>query len=480
MLTTESLNTAVPLTTVLDNRDLVLTPVTGTPLAALVVATRSDPSFNTAGEDSTEFCPDIFNIVYIANVKDPVLDICKHDTVMDDIIDVVSAAVKEHMVFAKNVVAPAIEELVTATMTTLSELTPSSLLGMEIVIWNPPKPMTGSALETAVRKFEDLPYDVPNMNLRLPLITVSEIIELMKSGSGNMDSDIAEWAAGKGESYFISLWENVFQQKQADLSDTVGKSFREYIYDCEDALDNAVAIFLISRKLFDKPLPETEMNLDSHGKTMVEFRNQSAARLCIAFTEMDKIEKVEQLVRSTTNRVTVVNGSVYSKWIDAGGENETLFGNVLETSSSVTISDINAKTDVLKATWARHAAITATIERNRLFARTKEVLQTHFQEQMRRTTEGEEATISNRETVIGLFTEQLSRVREDELTDIWTICLKLICRSRFARTEAERILLGIERIKKENPNTDIRECAAVSMIEYIAYWVSTQMKLSPL
>ncbi|EKD22709.1 MAG: hypothetical protein ACD_84C00001G0001, partial [uncultured bacterium] len=376
-----------------------------------------------------------------------------------------------------NVVAPAIEELVNKTNETMNSLTPSVLLGMEVIVYNPPKPLLSSGLEDAVRKFQELPFDVPTLNINLPTIGAKEIIELMGSGSGNLDTYVSEWAAEKGDSFFIALWANVFQFTPADLRGVKIITFRDYIYNSDDAIDNALAIYLLSRRLADKPLPGTEMSLFVYNKSIIEFRNQSAARLCLAFDELNKIDKIQQLVRSSTKRTVTVNGPVYRKWIEAGGENEILFGNLIELPSAITVQDINTKAAALKASWNRYATLTATVERNKRFVRIKEVLFNQFSTSMREITEGEEATLANRELIIKLFMEQLERVREDELTDIWTVCLKLVCRSRFFRTESERILLGIERVKKENPAIDVREAATVSVIEYIAFWVSTQMKI---
>jgi hypothetical protein len=75
--------------------------------------------------------------------------------------------------------------------------------------------------------------------------------------------------------------------------------------------------------------------------------------------------------------------------------------------------------------------------------------------------------------------EELSEVSEIDMKDLWSVSLKLVCRSRFDHTQAERILSGIEEVKRDNPSIDVREAAAVSMIKYVAYWVSSQLKLIP-
>jgi len=487
MLNQKALSASLPLATILDDHDLVLTPVTGSPLEVLVNATRSDTGFNIAtpldrdtpdGVTINQYVPDIVNIEFIANAKDSVLGICQHDVQMDSIVEGVSQAVKEHLIFAKNVVAPAVEELVVKTTTTLRDINPSTLLGMEVVVWNPPAPLLTSSIEDAVRKFEELPFDSPVMNLRLPDLTASEVIELMMSGTSGLDKSIAEWAAGKGNGFFIKVWENIFQQKQAGLTDTKLVAFRDWIYGNPEKLDMALSIYLLARKLMDSPLPNTEMNLAAFNKTVVEFRNHAAYRLCLALNELDTINKGGILVRSVLDNVTTVNGSVYDSWIAAGGENEILFGNSLNKPVIVSLQDFNTKSGELKALWNRHAVLTATVERNRLFTRTKEVLMKHFNEQIRAVTEGDEATLENRARILDAFENCLHEMREDELSDLWGACLKLLCASRFVTTDARRILMGIERVKKENPKIEIREAAAISAIEYIAHWVSTQLKVT--
>jgi hypothetical protein len=202
--------------------------------------------------------------------------------------------------------------------------------------------------------------------------------------------------------------------------------------------------------------------------------------LFIALTELDNINKNGVLIRSVNKNVTTVNGSVYDSWITAGGENEILFGNSLNSSTIVSVQDFNEKGAELKALWNRHAVLTATVERNRTFTRTKEVLLKHFNEQMRTITEGDEATLENRARITEAFEVCLQGLREDELNDLWDACLKLLCASRFAKTDARRILLGIERVKKENPNIDVREAAAISVIEYVADWIASQLQVTVL
>jgi hypothetical protein len=461
----------------LDANGMGLVPLPNTPLYALVEATRADRNFNIAQEDGSVE-PDVDSIEYIANVKDETLGISQHDVVADQIVQVAGDAVAAHILFAKTIVAPAVQALVEKTISDINQLGDiNSLLGMEVVMCDPAKPLMGSGIYNAVQKFDETPYDPPALKMSLPTIPYEQIIQIMQSGSGSMDADIAEWAASKGNGFFEPLWADVFQQNPVSLNDTRARTFNQYTEHPDFGADYALAIFLIARKLSAEPLQDTQMSKNAHYNLMIEFRNQAGARLCRALNDLDRIAQRQILVRSTTTNKVVVNGQVYRDWIEAGGDNEVLFGLIASNSTLSNVSAINEKAAELKSKWQQFSIITQTAENNRRFDRIKSLLASNFENQMRTATAEEELDLTSRSQIMNLFRDLLDRVCVDETKDMWKLCLKLVCRSRFVRTEAERILAGIERIKKNNPEATVPEAAAASVIDYIAYWLSKQYKV---
>lgn len=476
MLTRDALESALPLTEALDRADLYLEPIPNTPLAALVMATRSDN--NVVITNDAGYVPDIGNIEYIANVKDEVLGFSQHEKVMDEIVEVACQAVQGHIHFARTVVSPLVQDLAERVQQSLNDIAKGSLLGMEVIVWNPPSPLANSALETSVRRFEEVPYDPPALNMKLPSLTAPEILDLMASGSSGLDGDVRDWAAEKGESYFLQLWENVFQQKQAALNDTRVKTFGDYLNCPKEGIDNTLAIYLIARRLTDEPIEGVEMPLALFNRSIVEFRNQAGRALVYILDDLDRASKGGILVRSTTERTVTVNGNLYRGWIEAGGENEVLFGNLLDLPGVITIEALNSKATLLKSTWNKHLALTNTVEANRRFNRTKELLERHFHQQLVSETEEDPTVLANREEVLKRFRASLRTVSEADMKDLYALCLCLICQARFPQTDAERILAGIERVKKDNPQIDVREAAAISVLDYVAYWVGSQYRVT--
>ncbi len=221
------------------------------------------------------------------------------------------------------------------------------------------------------------------------------------------------------------------------------------------------------------------MTLAKMNAVAAEFRDQAGAFLCRRYDTWERNKKVGLLVLSVNGTVTTVDSTIYREWIEAGGCNEILFGNCLDLPALTTVQSINEKAAELKAKWERHALITSVVESNNRFARIKTILSEQFQAQLKEPSDEENMTENDKVTYCKLFQDQLDNVVVREMDDIYGLCLKLVCRSRFFRTEAERILSGIGRIMIENPKADVREAAAMAMIEYVAYWMSTQFNVVP-
>jgi len=460
----------MPLTDILTRRHLYLQAIPGTPLGELVKAT-AHPAIvglkNTGADDNP-----VKLMACVTNQADSMATVSPHCRVMADLTDVAVRAVQSHILHAKTIVRPAVEELVMKVTEAMENLTPSVLLGMEIIVHSPSKPLLNPGLETLVRKFEETPFDDPDLAMRLPAITANEIKELLATGSGNLDSDIKEWLAVKGDAFVQNVWDKIFMGEfSRDMS------FSGFVNDSDCGADHALLIFLLARKLDNDPLPETDMNLDKFNRLIIEYRNQAAAKLCRELNKIDEANRLGILVRSNTRNQVTVNKSVYDKWLKDGGENEILFGNLLNRPVATTVGTINDGAEEMKDAWNQHSLITATAENNRRFSRTKELLYTAFEEQVREIPAVEVATLGNRMECLQRFEKLLDTVKESEINDLWSLSLRLVCGARFYRSDAEKILGGMEEQRKLNPLMPVRELATVSIYNYISDWVSRQFRI---
>lgn len=490
MLTREALESALPLTMKFDEAGLKIEPVLNSPLAALVAATRSGPEFFIAsngpdmgtqmGQQSGDVRPDLETISYMANCKNAA-GICEHDVAHDELVQVIGDSILDHLKIARTVVAPVVEDLAERTLQSLNEITPSSLLGVEVVVCDPPAPLMNNMLESSVIRFDRVAYDNPALNFNMPDFTAAELREFCMTGTNRLDDDISVWLAERGDAFLLTVWEQLFQRK-VDLDKVPGRSltFSDVANSTtEEGEHGSLAVYLLARKLADEVPEGVEMNASAYEDLMVQFRNQAALRLCHILDRHKDVVKTGLLIKTIKDkRLCFVNGDVYRQWIENGGEVEILFGNLLQSPPLVTVEQLTARGDALKLQWNNHAGIAAAAESNRRFNRSKELLGQHFRRQLQE--DSDETTKQAAADILRRFEDLLSDVNENDILDLYETCLKLVCRSRFPTTDAEGILRGIAVVKKANPNVDIRECAAVAEVTYIARWAASMFKVTSL
>jgi hypothetical protein len=483
MLTQAALNNAFALTETLDKSGFVLTAVPNSPLEALVKATRSSDTFASQGTNEAGVVDvkiDTDAILFMANKPDDVLQICQHDVAMDEIVEVASKAVQGHISFARTVVTAAIDKLVTSTTEALSQITAASILKMNVVQLIPAAPITNSAFEQFVTPFSEGVSDDSPLGLNLASITSEEIKELLNTGVSSIDESIAIWAATKGDMFLLNTWDNIFRAQSMGESNPTTRSgnFSAYLDNSSDGLDHALFVFLVAHRLFDNPLPDTQMALDVFNNTMVTYRNQAAIRVKRGIDAFINVNKNKVLVEKIVDSTIYVYDDIYREWIENGGDIEILFGNAISARPNYLVSFINENAEASKAAWNQHAALTMTVENNDRFRRTKEYLDLFFRKSMQDKLQANEPGYSTTECAqyIEMFTEQLEQLNEADVNNLYTAALKLVCRSEFYKTDSERILVGIEEAKTVSPNISVREAAAISIINYIAYWVSSQIK----
>lgn len=474
MLSREALDSALPLVDRLDNHRVVLAPVAGSHIEALNRATRATTLF-TVPMGEGEVMPDVANIEYITNKKNETLGFSDHDILMDDLAVTCGDAVRKHVAYARSVVTPTILDLV-EKVSTAQQQRPSisSLLGLEVAVWNPPLPLVNSSFAESLKEFEDVSFNEPRFVFSLPARSVEELNAMMETGKTSVDSDIRAWAATKGGSFFLDVWAEVFQNRS--LGQGAARTFYQMTTGF-DGPDTALAVYLLARRMVQDPVEGSNLSLNAFNTASAEFRDQAALRLVALTNELKRATNAGVLVRNITGKVTTVNGEVYKDWIEnGGGSNEVLFGNALSNAPMYTVEQLNGSAAELKAFWHRHETATIMTENRGKFNRDMATLRSAFEAQLREIQDPVEANPTHLNVVRKLFEQELGNVTADSFKDLPRMCLRLVCRSRYYQTDAEFILETGEEVKRQFPNIDPREAYAMATLEYIIRWVLSQTK----
>lgn len=473
MLSTEAIDAVWALADRCDANNFVVAAMPDTPLSALVIETGSGKEFNIVQPDGS-YTPDVVAITAVANAVNPLLGENCHTDVLKDIASGVANAIRGHITVAKTVVAPAVEALALAVAEDMANRTVSGLLGMEVIAEVTPDLARNEHFANLLTKFAEVPFSNPQLILSLPDQSPEELRELIKTGSNTIDQDIETWLAAVGDSFLCGVYQQAFQCIQRTDS-MGGPSFRSLVTDRVCGRDNTIAIFLLANRLVEEPLIGTEMNPSAYEDLVSDFRSQAGAQLCRLFAADLQSEKDGFMIMNYTSNKVVVNDTVYRKWIDAGGDNELLFGNLRQRTPYMTIAEIDAHADELRKEWSSFCNITTAIEMNKRFSNIKESLSVNFSRLLQEETQDQDGADEGVGLVRARFETLLNEVCEADTLCLYSLSLKLVCRSRFPTTDAEEILTNIEVFKKQNPKLDVADVATVVYLKHIAKWVASMM-----
>ena len=76
-----------------------------------------------------------------------------------------------------------------------------------------------------------------------------------------------------------------------------------------------------------------------------------------------------------------------------------------------------------------------------------------------------------------LFKQEINSYGGFTLENLPSVVTKLVCRSRFYKTDAEIFLSKLNKIMNDNPELPPFEASTIATIEYIVEWSLTQIEL---
>lgn len=474
MLSEQAIATAGDQVANMEARGVIVNPLPGSILDSLVRACHVgnvDVWPNTA---TGEYDLHAYNISYTANATDSVTGNCEHTLTQGELAALIAPKVTGYLSFARTVVAPAVEDFVKNLDEAISIFRGQIAHDFEITTQALPLPLSDSGLCDSIKKGESvLPNEFELPFLRLPSVVGENLRALVRTGSPTLDSVIDSWLEPKGLEWLGSVYNQLF------FGDSNGPvtNASSYFTDTQDGNDRLMAAFLLCRVMWDNPMDGVEMSLSHYNDKIAELRLQAATRLNQRITSAERNEKAGNLVISSFGRKVVVNQPVYTKWLQAGGTNETLLGNALSSNPAVTVADIDANAEQSKTAWARYTAVNSVNFANRMFTRYKEVAETEFARVIAAASH-DDMPLNEREDIQRRFKAALAMSRIGETKNLFNWGLRLLATSWFWKTDAYRILKSVCDVREANPDLDAREAAAIAAIDYITYWVSTQMVLT--
>ena len=466
MFTKQAIESGYTLASILDKNSIVLTAREGTPLHALNSSTCSHVGNVT--EQDGEY---IFNTTLIAELTssaDPVSGYSESNQLFIELASSIAPKLSAHLAYARTTGAGAIEDLAQNVQKAIDLIGSNPDGESNVTISRAPGPLVDPHLLQAVDRSANAVMEDVSLGLSLPQLSDEAIFEQMRTGSAALDASVVQFFSNLNAGWMQEMWKNLYTKDGAP-SATLDSFIRG-----RTNVAGALFAFLTARRLIESMPEGVEMPLAAFEDKVAQIRNQAAQRITVELKAMASDDASDILIKEVVGTTIVVNENVYRKWLRSGGKAEALLGNMLEKNRVVTSKDMLERQDSLVALWNTHYAMNRQIYENMRFNRIKSILRTEYNYQTANASESEFA-IADRQVASILFEKLVSEITPECTKCLTTLCTKLLGRSRFYKTDVERILLGKARAQANSPDASPAEAAAVAAIEYIAEWTASMM-----
>ena len=402
---------------------------------------------------------------------------CELDASVCDLKD----AIISHVALAKNVVVPVVAdyaERVSAAMTAASVIPASQMLN--VVLSHLPAPFADSSFAEMFSGFDAKRPFMPERVLELGARDDVAIKALLTTGDSGIDTLIQQWALTKDPQFFTDLWSTFFRKDFAPYTAEQVLAMGEF-----EALEIGMCCYLLGARLFDN-IPEDAKgaNLSTYQKLVAQVRDFGGSLAALKLERIAAYTKGDIMVVGIepTKRTIYVNGAVYNKWLDNGGEIEVLFGLLVSDARLFSVPMINQAKDRLLASWKSWALFQEAAQVNNRFNTFRSILEAEFEKGLTDLTEAEKEVLTKTpnliENIRKYFKEDLEHVVAGDMNDIYDLSVRLIAKARFFYTSGYDILSKMQTAQKFNPGISAREAALVATFEYIVDYLADQMTLT--
>lgn len=475
MLTLSAIESTHQIATDLDAKGIAVVAKPNSLLSQLIAVTYIDfdPKLTEGG-----FYVDMNKMATMTTQATGVTGFSEHAARMEETADFLARQLEGYLLHARTVCAPYVDEYAQRLSAQEALLAGSPSTGVNVSVRRGNHVLLEPALMDAYMRSREVTYEALRHTYRLPQKSEAELRQMLMTGSTVLDAVITEYFSGYADGWLLSVYDSVFRsgERNAVLPD----GGIDVYYSGRDNVAQALAVFLIARRLWNAPPEGTEMPLAEYESAMVDLRNQAALRLCQEYERMMRDGNSGILVCSTRSMLgnveIEVNKEQYDLYLKKGGSVDALLGNQLQPHPEVLTEAILSKQKVLEAAWTRHYNINKSYFDQRKLLKMREAIMTEWFAMAESCTH-DEFSIADRH-VAGVLVRRIAEtVSLEDLQDIPLLALRIVCDARFPRTADKDILLGMRRAKQNNPAITAHEAATISLMEYLYKWVGDNMEV---
>ncbi|BDD79320.1 hypothetical protein [Burkholderia phage FLC8] len=477
MLTLEALNSSKDLVAVLADKGVSLRPKAGSPIEEALAATHIWGSAISCLSEIDGLPAQIYNGNETQIVNGEVQEHV-HDCYMESASSALGTALAGHVAFATTVVIPAVHELHNKLKEVLDidERTGVRSYTIEMV--------TGSPLfdvPAIVNKLEEFasikPQDNQVLVLDYPELTDEQLLGLLKIGAEAYDTAVDQFVANEGIELIREVWNVVFAHQA-----TTFKTYDEFRVDRVKGTARNFATFLFADRLLagGEGVPTgTGVNGLSSSKYTYALKNLvevTGSALYIAMEYNNQQMKHGKLIEKVDNKTVFVNKSVYDRYMEEGGDVETVLGAAISGDRKTYLEDIVAGTEKYKQAWAYQVTLAKQNTESGMLISVRRAIGEYIRHYVRTT--DDEVIRANVNRILDNAEEFISRVYNPELKDIDILAMKAVCLTMFNHTDAICILRGVNEAMAANSDISTEDALNLAVVDYVADWFADQIEIA--
>lgn len=471
MIQQNTLEAVYPLAELLANKGIRVSPIGTTPLEHLMNAGHLELPTKGVGETMMSAEERILK----GSVSKDAFGACHHDMAMDEMVEVISATVTRNIDMARNVVNPMIKEVVedTTELMAAAERIHQTRISVTPLfhhsIWNSP------TLAEMVGKYSETPLREVKFYLGVPAeLDQASLLELAKTGASRFDEEVESLFEKLGEQRVVDIYQAVF----SDAANVRMHSLDEMIRGHSGPSDHVLLIHLFARKLIQEVPEGVPAGLQEYRAYMADILSQSGRAVVSMMRRRELDRQRRHLVsvwpygRERLGEVQidiVVNGDVYTQWLNEGGSPEVIMGAYVSDQARGYTELLEGKEKYLSA-WKSQERVLATTQRFNRFNNAVQAVQEAVGKQIAQMEDDD--LIVQKGLLYRRLKDEVQFLRGRFYEDLYCSMRVLICKVIFPHTDALRILTAIDAVSEENPGIEVREAALLATIEIVATWVA--------
>lgn len=442
--------------------------VTAAPHYALAVAGPTTAEINQNDAVVSEAAP--YNLVAASKTANG-LGLYVHDLALEANINEASIIVSNLIDFARNVAKPTVLELVGVVEQRLAGAISDAMTPVTIQldgfhdIWSTP------ALDSLVSDFNEVPGIEVSFKKWMPLASPEAVVGYLRTGSTLFDEEVSSWLESVGESVVVNAY-NVYLSEDTNLFPNTN-NINQYTGDRETIL----ALFLLAHHFnATKEVPEgVRASLSEYELFFAQLRTEMGRRVAAVLRTRDRERTSGKLVTSypdmhSDKPVIRVNADNYNEWLSKGGEAEILLG--------AQQTDQERNPEALIVNGARYRA--AYNQSQRLLnmkvraentTRTIEAIRFAIGSYI---AQADDTTLpTSKAELQKIAARHIAALSEAHLTDLFRVVRRVVCRTLYAHTDAEKILVQIDVEAEANPGIEPADAALLATITIVTDWVAS-------